>query len=299
MQWWRFICGLLIIGLATQIGSIPYYAVMYYQKNKLNLNDQTFNEAIQSLNYSVLQVDQSVALFMILLVFGIALGLTAIFIPKIHKIPLQYFTTQRSSFDWKRGLFAFLLWFILLSILIFLLLPGSAYRLTFEVEHFFIFLLIAILLVPIQAAFEEVLFRGYLFSGVQMATKNNFVTLIITSSLFSLVHAFNPEFEISFWKLFWFYFAAGFSFGMITIIDKGIELAWGAHTAYNIFFMVVLSTSDGILSTPSILQTTSLQLLDVMPYVLFFVVDISVVIFFIKYKWFKEFERTWALEKKG
>jgi len=119
-----------------------------------------------------------------------------------------------------------------------------------------------------------------------------FTDIHITSSLFSLIHAFNPEFEISFWKLFWFYFAAGFAFGIITLADKGIELSVGAHAAYNIFLMIIMSTNDGLLKTPAIFQTTSIQLIEAMPYVLFLVVDISVVVFFVKYKWYKIFEKS-------
>jgi hypothetical protein len=291
MQWWRFIVGLLIIGLATQIGSIPYFSLLYYQKDQLDLKAEVFDDALRNLDYSILQVHELIALSLALLVFAIAFGLVALSIPKLHKTRIRYFITARSRFDWKRSLVAFSTWFVLLSILIFLFLPKSAYSYNPDIDRFFILVIVAILLVPLQAAFEEVIFRGYLFSGIKLATKSNIITLVITSSLFSLIHAFNPEFEISFWKLFWFYFAAGFAFGIITLADKGIELSVGAHAAYNIFLMIIMSTNDGLIKTPSLFQTTSIQLIEAMPYVLFLVVDISVVVFFVKYKWYKIFEK--------
>jgi len=182
MQWWRFIIGLLILGLATQIGSIPYFLLMYYRKLQLNLKDEVFNEGLQNLDYSLLQVDPLIAPSLALLVFGIALGLIALTFPKLHKTRFRHFITARSRFDWKRSLVAFSTWFVLLSILIFLFLPKSAYSYNPDIDRFFLLLLVVIILVPLQAAFEEVIFRGYLFSGIKLATKSNIITLVITSN---------------------------------------------------------------------------------------------------------------------
>ena len=50
--------------------------------------------------------------------------------------------------------------------------------------------LISVLFIPFQAAFEEVLFRGYLMQGFAALVKNRWFPLIMTSVLFGLYACF-------------------------------------------------------------------------------------------------------------
>lgn len=292
LSWWRYLLGLLGVILATQIGTIPYYAYLYWKKYDLGISNAEFQETLSTLNFSILQIDDVTMLFMFLMVFVITLACFVMITPLLHNVPFKFFITSRHSYDWKRSVNSFIIWFILIGILVFIFLPPENYDYRFDLNKFVILLAVAALLIPVQSASEEIIFRGYLLTGILKATKSNFVTLVITSSLFAVAHSLNPEFSNNgFWPLFWFYFAAAFAFGAFAIIDKGLEISIGAHTAFNLFMIIVMSTSDGTIRTPSIYQTTSTDLLEVLPYVLFFAVDISVVYFFIKYKWYKKFEQ--------
>jgi hypothetical protein len=111
------------------------------------------------------------------------------------------------------------------------------------------------LLIPFQAAFEEVLFRGYLMQGFAALVKNRWFPVIMTSVLFGLMHAFNPEIkEFGFFTMMPQYIVFGLIFGIITILDDGIEAAMGAHAANNIFLCIMVTSESSALQTPALYQ---------------------------------------------
>jgi hypothetical protein len=118
---------------------------------------------------------------------------------------------------------------------------------------------ISILLIPFQASFEEVLFRGYLMQGFAAMLKNRWFPLVMTSILFGLMHAFNPEVkEFGFLTMMPQYILFGLIFGVITIMDDGIEAAMGAHTANNIFLCIMVTTKSSALQTPALYEQTTI-----------------------------------------
>jgi membrane protease YdiL (CAAX protease family) len=111
------------------------------------------------------------------------------------------------------------------------------------------------LLIPFQAAFEEILFRGYLMQGFASLVKNRWFPVIMTSILFGLLHSFNPEVkEFGFFTMIPQYIAFGLIFGIITILDDGIEAAMGAHSANNIFLCIMVTSESSALQTPALYQ---------------------------------------------
>ena len=65
----------------------------------------------------------------------------------------------------------------------------------------------------------------------------------ITSICFALMHAFNPEVQKLGNTLLIYYFLTGIFLGIITLMDDGLELAIGYHTANN-FFTAILISND-------------------------------------------------------
>jgi hypothetical protein len=112
--------------------------------------------------------------------------------------------------------------------------------------------LITILFIPFQAAFEEVIFRGYLMQGFTSVVRSRWFPLIMTSLMFGLMHAFNPEVkEFGFFTMMPQYIVFGLIFGLITILDDGIEASMGAHTANNIFLCIMVTNKSSALQTPA------------------------------------------------
>jgi hypothetical protein len=53
------------------------------------------------------------------------------------------------------------------------------------------------------------------------------------------------------------YFLVGLMFGIATLMDDGLELAMGAHTANNILAFLVVSEPNSVMKTPTLLTTPS------------------------------------------
>ena len=104
-------------------------------------------------------------------------------------------------------------------------------------------LIVACCLIPFQSALEEWLFRGYLMQGFATLTNSRFVCLLMTSVIFGLLHASNPEIDKLGYGLLVYYIGTGFFFGIMSLMDDGIELAIGFHVANNLI-TAVLVTAD-------------------------------------------------------
>lgn len=110
--------------------------------------------------------------------------------------------------------------------------------------------LVAVLLIPFQACFEEILFRGYLMQGFSLLVRKRWFPMVMTSLLFGLLHSFNPEVkDFGFLTMMPQYILFGLVFAIITILDDGLEAALGAHAANNIFLSVMITNKSSALQT--------------------------------------------------
>ncbi|MGQ9620067.1 MAG: lysostaphin resistance A-like protein [Bacteroidales bacterium] len=117
--------------------------------------------------------------------------------------------------------------------------------------------IISVLFIPFQAAFEEILFRGYFMQGFAVFFRNRWAPLLLTSLFFALLHGANPEVkEFGFITMMPQYILFGLVFGTATILDDGIEIAFGAHTANNIFLSVMVTNKSSAIQTQAIFEQT-------------------------------------------
>jgi hypothetical protein len=115
--------------------------------------------------------------------------------------------------------------------------------------------ILALTMIPLQAGFEEILFRGYLIQGFAFFSHNRWLPIVVTSVLFGLMHGINPEVkEYGFFIMMPQYIFFGLVFAVLTMMDDGIELAIGAHAANNAFLSVFITNKDSALQTPSIYE---------------------------------------------
>ena len=114
---------------------------------------------------------------------------------------------------------------------------------------------LALVTIPFQAGFEELVFRGYLMQGFAVASHNRWLPVVITSLLFGLMHGLNPEVkEYGFLTMIPQYVFFGLVFAVLTMMDDGIELAIGAHTANNTFLSIFITNKDSALQTPAMYE---------------------------------------------
>ena len=115
----------------------------------------------------------------------------------------------------------------------------------------------------------------------------------MTSVLFALLHAFNPEVkDFGFITMMPQYLLFGLVFGIVSIMDDGIEVAMGAHTANNIFLCIFVTNSSSALQTSALYEQKN-----VYPWTEFIGLLIASVIFIIVlkliFRW-DNFSRIWG-----
>ena len=291
--WWRWVLGVVVILLIwLGIGSIPYYvACVLKEANGLGFDCEgsAMPKFVLS-NY----------------VFVVGIIGVWIAVKLFHKKSLTQVVTGRTQFDYNRVLYA--IWIglgiMLLSFLIqvFLFQADVTFRAPNAYEYLALFLF-AIVLVPYQAGFEEVFFRGYLLQGFALLTRNKLILALTSGVIFALPHLPNPE--------PWAYGVApyvvsllitGAFYALLTLIDGGIELAVGHHAINNLFITLVANTEVSAIQSPS-LFVIPLEGYRLFPDIPAGLITYAVVLAILnwKYKWFNYgwLKAGWLKLRKG
>lgn len=221
--------------------------------NILSSSEQSTQDMIQA---SIDAIGELFTFASFLVPFVFLMFVLLIWVKFVHKQSLVSLITSRRKVDWQRIFYSFFLWAIALVgiTLISYLTDAESYTIQFEWSKFLGLFLIAVMLVPIQTSFEELFFRGYFMQGTYMMFGKRMISLVLTSVIFGLMHAGNPEVEALGPQIMIMYIGSGFFLGILTLLDEGTELALGYHAANNLIGCLLLTTSDGVFQTPSIFR---------------------------------------------
>ena len=235
---------------------IPLGFILLMLVNFLMSDGVDTNEVIQQTIKMI-----GVNLTFVALVGPLAFGLLIVlfWVKFVQGQSITCLTTSRQKIDWKRIFFSFFLWGSITTLLIFGLYftQPENFVWNFNPEKFFIFLVLAVVLVPMQTSFEEYLFRGHMMQGIGLATNSRLIPLIITSVLFGLMHIANPEVGKIGYIIMIYYIGTGFFLGIMTLMDEGLELALGFHAANNLVGALLLTADWTAFQTNSILKDLS------------------------------------------
>lgn len=285
-DWWLYAISLVIIIVGIVIGSMPHTIALaikaFQQGGDLDSLEKNPYELLKLL-------DTNLNLFLMLLSF--AMGLLALFlvVKYIHKQTLTSLTTSRNSIDWSRVRFAFLVWgaFTIGSIALMYVLEPENYSFNFDPIPFAILVIVSVIFIPLQTSFEEYFFRGYLMQGIGILAKNRWVPLVLTSTMFGLMHFANPEIDKLGQILLIHYVGVGFLLGIMTLMDEGLELALGFHAANNLFAALLMTADWTAFQTNSILKDISDPEMGSVELILPLVViyPLLLVVFSRKYNW--------------
>jgi len=138
----------------------------------------------------------------------------------------------------------------------------------------------------LQTSFEEVLFRGYLMQGFGVVTKSRLFALLITSLAFGLLHYANPEVAKLGRIILIYYVATGFLFGIIALMDDGLELTLGLHAANNIVAAIFVTTNWSVFQTDALYIDVSEPHVNLMMFVPIIVIyPFLLLLFSRKFRW--------------
>jgi hypothetical protein len=261
-QLWKYIVTILAVIVAYVVGQIPISILIYGKMMNGSVDMDQVIEFQETLDFSLIGMDQNLSLLLLLLSFVAAFFTLILLYPRLHQKPLRMLVTSRPKMDWSRIFFAFGVWLLLtaiLEVIVYQIDPAN-YVYQLDWAKFIPLLAIALLILPIQTSFEELLFRGYLLHGISLISAYRWIPIIVTSILFGLMHIFNPEIEkFGMGLMMSYYIGVGLVLAICTVMDEGMEIALGIHAATNIYGATVVSFSGSALQTPTIYRIQELD----------------------------------------
>jgi membrane protease YdiL (CAAX protease family) len=253
---WRYFFMLAaVLAASNTIGAIPLFIILAI---KAGGNPEISAELSANPNdLGLLGLDPYIGLIVMLIPFIVGLAAFVLLIRPLNGRTLMNVINGTGSFRWRNYFVSAVVWTILSAIYLvgYLKAEPSNFSLNNSTLSLIILVIISVTLIPFQAAWEEIIFRGYLMQGFAVLLRNRWLPLIITSVLFALMHWPNPEVkEYGFLTMMPYYAIFGLIFGIMTIFDDGIEAAMGAHAANNVFLCILVTNEFSALQTPALYE---------------------------------------------
>ena len=238
--WWRYALGAFTVAFFWLVlGHVPYLLLL-----GAGLSDQLLEYL--AVNFTI---------FMMLA--GLVLT-----VKLIHRRPLLSLITPEARVDWARIARGALVWTAIAAVIVLAehLLYPDRYYVSFDAGRFFPFLALVLVLTPVQAATEELVFRAYAMQGLALLTRRPAWLAVASSLLFTAPHLRNPEVhQYGMLIMAANYFAIGMLLATITLRDGRLELAIGLHAVNNVFLALVANYEGSALTTESIFTARELD----------------------------------------
>lgn len=238
--WWRYALGVLTIAFFwVVLGYVPYLLLV-----GAGLSDQLLEYL--AVNFSIL-----------MMLAGLVLA-----VKLIHRRPLISLVTPEARVSWGRMAQGALVWTAIAAIIVAIehLLYPERYYLSFDAGRFFLFVALVLVLTPVQAATEELVFRAYAMQGLARLTRRPVVLAVVSSLIFTAPHMLNPEVhQYGVLLMAANYFVIGMLLATATLRDGRLELAVGVHAVNNVLLALVANYEESALATESIFMATELD----------------------------------------
>ena len=238
--WWRYALGVFTIAFFwLALGYVPYLLLV-----GAGLGDHLLEYL--AVNFSI---------FMMLAGLVLAVKL-------IHRRPLISLITPEARVNWRRVGRGAIVWMAIAAAIVVIehALYADRYYLSFNPGRFFVFLALVLVLTPIQAATEELVFRAYAMQGLALLTHRPALIAVASSVSFTVPHLLNPEVhQYGVLIMAANYFAIGMLLATVTLRDGRLELAVGLHAMNNVFLALVANYEGSALTTESIFTATELD----------------------------------------
>lgn len=262
--WWRYLLGILIvfIGGYSLLGQIPLLALFFYGKAHGFISE--FDPDLETKLLSPATMHVSANLMLLIEMFIFVGGMFALWITVkfLHKKKFTSIITSAPKIRWKRFAISAGLWMGLCFVgqAISMVMYPDNYTMVFNLQPFLMTLLIGIIFLPIQTWWEEFFIRGYLFQGIGLVTKTPLIPILVTGTIFGVLHLANPEvaaYGIA--AMLPAYLLPGIFLAMMAALDEGLESAMGMHFANNLFGTFAVTTSSSAIQANTIWVAKSMN----------------------------------------
>ena len=250
----RYSGGLVLIVLLYIIGSLPLFLDWKSQLPDTNFN---FEDSELIAQFGKLRFFFWMLFPFVLLFFGLLTYLVF-----VHQRSLRSIFTMSPRFRWSRFIWLTCILVVLLFVVsifpfVFAKAPNTALIWNFNTQKFFPLLVLSVLLIPIQAAAEELIFRVYALQVLYARTGKIWLSISLSAIFFATVHGSNPEIQALGPAIIGYYLMAGFFLALISVQDNGLELALAYHSVNNIFSAVIISSTWQVFHTDALWLDTS------------------------------------------
>lgn len=142
-----------------------------------------------------------------------------------------------------------LVWIVVMAgpALVAVAVAPETYQTSFDIQAFLPYAIIAVLLLPVQTTAEELFFRGWLIQGLSQRYSNIWLLSLVSAVVFALPHLANPEASGALIPAMVGYAMVGFALAWVTVRDRSLEIAIGAHAANNLFAALIVGYEGGAL----------------------------------------------------
>jgi membrane protease YdiL (CAAX protease family) len=252
-SFWRYFTGSVSPFLVSNlIGAIPLAVVMIAYAA-----DGVMPVRGGMPDFEAMGINLNLGFALTVFPFILAFFTLVLLVRPLHERSLATVINGGIKIRWRRIFFSAFVWTAVSALWLFYSIrtdPGS-YILNNTSISLVTLSVLVLTMIPLQAGFEEILFRGYLIQGFAFFSHNRWLPIVVTSVLFGLMHGLNPEVkEFGFLTMIPQYIFFGLVFAILTMMDDGIELAIGAHTANNAFLSIFITNKDLALQTPAMYE---------------------------------------------
>jgi len=182
------------------------------------------------------QIEGMVGAFLSLAAF---IGLVALVMRVLHRRDSVWTSSVQPGVRWR---------YLIVVVLISVVVLNAVYWVTTGRTDFhwqpqaqaWVWLVVIVLLAPLQAAGEEYLFRGYLMQVIGLLTKRRWVVVLVSGAVFAAMHG---EQNVA---LIADRFAFGCVMGALVVLTGGLEAAIAAHAVNNVFAFGYAALSGGV-----------------------------------------------------
>jgi membrane protease YdiL (CAAX protease family) len=191
-----------------------------------------------------------------------ALALLAACVRGMHDREFRTLVTGASDVDVARLGFGLGVWAAVMAGLLGVAVTvwPERFELAFEPAAFVAAFVPLVLLVPVQAATEELVVRGYLMQELGSLLGSGWAAVILTALFFGVLHLGTPELQsLGLVATMPFYVGYGLLLGAVTLLDDRLELAIGIHTATNLFTFTTVTYPNATLPVPAIWRLDALD----------------------------------------
>ena len=134
-------------------------------------------------------------------------------------------------------------------------LDPTSFTWSFNASAFVPLLAISIVVIPIQVASEELLYRGVIPQALGRAFRSDMLVIAIATLLFALPHLLNPEAKNQPLLALVTYSAISLSWVVAVWKWGGLEISLGAHLINNVFGILIVGYENSVVRTSPLWMT--------------------------------------------